>query len=131
MLGKREPEVYGSDTLEDIQKYTAESVQDLKVSLDWKQSNIEGEIVDMIQNAVNDGTEGLIINPAAFSHTSVAIHDALKLLKIPKIEVHLSNTNHREEFRQIKLTAKSCDIIMEGLKRNAYCVAIVALTKLK
>lgn len=125
MLGKREPEVYGTDSLADIQKYTEEKLKSESVSLEWFQSNIEGEIVSKIQEAFDKNEiDALIINPGAYSHTSVAIYDALLILKTKIIEVHLSNTHKRESFRQSKLTARASTIIMEGLGKNAYLLAI-------
>ena len=106
------------------QKYTEEKLSKEKVSLRWFQSNDEREIIETIQGATKLDYDALIINPAAFSHTSVAILDALKMLEIPVIEVHLSNTHLREEFRQVKLTAKASTIIMEGLGKRAYLMAV-------
>ncbi|CBW25071.1 3-dehydroquinate dehydratase [Halobacteriovorax marinus SJ] len=129
LLGTREPEVYGSDNLSDIEKYTNEQLKLLwnePVELDWYQSNIEGEIVNKVQELLKSDYEALIINPAAYSHTSVAILDALKTLNIPVIEVHLSNTHLRDAFRQQKLTAKSSTIIMEGLGKRAYLLGILS-----
>ena len=124
MLGTRETDIYGDQSLEDIQKYTEEKLSKEKVSLRWFQSNDESEIIETIQGATKLDYDALIINPAAFSHTSVAILDALKMLEIPVIEVHLSNTHLREEFRQVKLTAKASTIIMEGLGKRAYLMAV-------
>jgi 3-dehydroquinate dehydratase-2 len=127
MLGTREPEVYGSLTLGEIKVHTEEFFKESpkEVKIEWFQSNIEGELVEKIQKASQDQKlKALIINPAAYSHTSVAIYDALCLLKIPIIEVHISNTHKRESFRQSKLTAKASTIIMEGLGKNAYLLAI-------
>lgn len=125
-LGKREPEIYGKLTLEDIQKLTEKKLNSYPVELDWFQSNIEGEIVDKIQQFSETNADALIINPAAYSHTSVAILDALKLVKCPIIEVHLSNTHHREDFRSLKLTAKASTIIMEGLGEISYYLAVLS-----
>lgn len=124
MLGAREPSIYGSLTFNEIKKYTEERLETQEVKLHWFQSNIEGEIVERIQGAVSENFTALVINPAAYSHTSVAILDALKLLKCKIIEVHLTNTHRREEFRQVKLTAKASDIIIEGLGKDAYYLAI-------
>ena len=125
MLGKREPEVYGSLTLKEIQEFTEKSLEKDNVSLEWFQSNIEGEIVTKIQEAFEKNYKALIINPGAYSHTSVAIYDALQIIKkFPIIEVHISNTHRREEFRQQKLTAKASTIIMEGLGKIAYLTAV-------
>lgn len=124
MLGTREPETYGSLTLEEIKEFTEKSLIADQVLLEWYQSNIEGEIVSRIQDASKHSYKALIINPGAYSHTSVAIYDALQMIKYPIIEVHLSNTYRREEFRQAKLTAKASTIIMEGLGKIAYLTAV-------
>lgn len=124
MLGTREPEIYGSLTLKEIIDFTEKSLSNKNCELVWFQSNIEGEIVTKIQDSLKQDFSALVINPGAYSHTSVAILDALHMVKIPVIEVHLSNTHRREEFRQTKLTAKASTIIMEGLGKNAYLMAI-------
>jgi 3-dehydroquinate dehydratase-2 len=124
MLGTREPETYGTLTLQEIQDFTQKSLDKDDVTLEWFQSNIEGEIVTKIQEATKKNYKALIINPGAYSHTSVAIYDALQMIKFPVIEVHLSNTHRREEFRQTKLTAKASTIIMEGLGKIAYLTAV-------
>ncbi len=123
MLGKREPDVYGSLTLSDIEKYTAEKLHN-EATLEWFQSNLEGEIVDRLQRAAAQNFKAIIINPGGYSHTSVAIHDAIKILKIPVIEVHISNVYQRESFRQTLLTAKACMAIMTGLGKDAYWLAV-------
>ena len=123
MLGTREPEVYGKETLDDLIKFTESKVNG-KAQLEWYQSNVEGEIVSRIQKAHSEGYDALIINPGGYAHTSVAIHDALKILKIPVIEVHLSQVYKREEFRHTLLTAKAASAIMSGLGRQSYYVAI-------
>ena len=123
MLGQREPEIYGNLTLLEIIEYTEKKCEQ-KCECVWYQSNIEGDIVTRIQEATKQDFSALVINPGAYSHTSVAILDALHILKIPIIEVHLSNTHRREDFRQTKLTAKASTIIMEGLGKNAYFMAI-------
>jgi 3-dehydroquinate dehydratase-2 len=95
------------------------------LTLEWYQSNLEGEIVERIQMAFESNDYCcLIINPAGYTHTSVAIYDALKLIKCPIIEVHLTNTHKREEFRQSKLTSKAATAIIEGLGKNSYLLAI-------
>ena len=114
MLGTREPEIYGSSTLSEIQNYTEMNLDKQSIKLEWFQSNIEGEIVSKIQEL-------------ASAHASVAIYDALMLLQIPIVEVHLSNTHKREEFRQIKITARAAKYCMEGLGKNAYLMAIKTL----
>lgn len=124
MLGTREPEIYGKLTLQEIKNHTESQLAERNCQLEWFQSNIEGEIVERIQQLTKQDFKALVINPGAYSHTSIAILDALKLLKIPIIEVHLSNTHAREEFRQVKMTAKSSTIVMEGLGKNSYLMAI-------
>lgn len=125
LLGKREPEIYGTLTLADIQKYTEEKLKNEQVQLEWHQANHEGELIDVIHQVFKrDDIEALIINPGAYSHTSVAIYDALKILKIPIIEVHLTNIHSRESFRQSKITAKASTAILEGLHKKAYLMAI-------
>ncbi len=98
MLGMREPEIYGTQTLADIEKLCSDAGKDFGMTVDFRQSNHEGELVTWIQDACGKA-DGLIINAAAYTHTSVAIHDALKLLKCPLVEVHLSNPKDREPFR--------------------------------
>jgi len=126
MLGKREPEFYGSESLEDIQLWTNEKIKS-EASITWFQSNIEGEIVTRIQKAVSEDYNALIINPGGYAHTSVSIHDALKILKFPVIEVHLSQVYKREEFRHTLLTAKAASAIMSGLGKQSYYIAIKSL----
>jgi len=123
LLGKREPHIYGTETLEDIALWTKSKLGS-QIELEWFQSNIEGEIVERIQEAFLENWHALIINPGGYSHTSVAIHDALKILKIPIIEVHLSQIYQREEFRHTMLTAKAATAIMTGLGKQSYYVAI-------
>lgn len=123
MLGQREPDVYGKESLDEIIKFTEAKVNS-SVSLEWYQSNIEGELVSRIQAAHSDDFDALIINPGGYAHTSVAIHDALKILKIPVIEVHLSQVYKREEFRHTLLTAKAATAIMTGFGKQTYYIAI-------
>jgi 3-dehydroquinate dehydratase II len=124
MLGTREPEVYGADSLKDVQNWTEDKLKKESVELEWFQSNIEGEIVTKIQAASKENLKALIINPGAYSHTSIAIYDALKLIKDPIVEVHLSNTHGREPFRSTKITARASTIVLEGLGKQAYFQAI-------
>lgn len=126
MLGQRETAIYGNLSLEQI-KFHTESKLIENVNLTWFQSNIEGEIVERIQASLSEDYSGIIINPAAYSHTSVAIYDALKMVKVPIVEVHLSNVYSREEFRQTMLTAQAASIIMSGLGKDAYYMAVMAL----
>lgn len=126
MLGKREPMVYGPDSLEDIIRETEASWAG-KVELVWYQSNLEGEIITKIQECYNSDIEALIINPGGYSHTSVAIYDALKIITIPIIEVHLSQIYARESFRHTLLTAKAASSIMSGFGKQSYHLAVSAL----
>lgn len=126
MLGQREPEVYGTESLDDIRLWTEAKIKP-KVNTTWYQSNLEGEIVGRIQKAFSENYDALIINPGGYAHTSVAIHDALKILKIPIIEVHLSQVYQREEFRHTLLTAKAASAIMSGLGKQSYYIAIHSL----
>jgi 3-dehydroquinate dehydratase II len=126
MLGKREPEIYGTETLNDIRHWTDSKTKTV-AKTEWFQSNLEGEIVSRIQAASTELFDALVINPGGYAHTSVAIHDALKILKIPIIEVHLSQVYQREEFRHTLLTAKAATAIMSGLGKQSYYIAIKSL----
>ena len=122
LLGKREPSIYGDLTLENINKEISNYGEELNLETFFFQSNIEGEIVNKIQ--ASDKSDGIIINAAAFTHTSVAIHDALKSLDLPKIEVHISNIYKREEFRHKSLISNVVDGIICGLGANSYKLAM-------
>jgi 3-dehydroquinate dehydratase-2 len=126
MLGEREPEIYGRDTLQDLESYTNSRLKG-QAHCEWYQSNLEGELVTRIQQACSQDYDALIINPGGYAHTSVALHDALKILKIPIIEVHLSQVYRREEFRHTLLTAKAASAIMSGLGKQSYYRAIQSL----
>jgi len=130
LLGKREPEIYGKMTLEDINTKIKDFCVKRKISVDFFQSNIEGEIVNEIQKLNNQKASGLIINAAAFTHTSVAILDALNILKIPKIEINMSNIYKREEFRQKSLISQSVDGIICGFGFESYIYAVNAIDKI-
>ncbi len=126
LLGTREPEIYGNHSLAEIENITLKLLKSNKMecSIEWFQSNSESEIVDKVQSLGAGSADLLVINPGAYSHTSVAILDALKSVSIPKIEVHLSHTLKREEFRHKKLTALGCDAVIEGLGPIGYFTAI-------
>ncbi len=127
-LGQREPEIYGHTTLADIDRDLVQMGKALKVRVETFQSNHEGAIVDKIQVA---GTfDGLIINPAAYTHTSVAIRDALLLLKIPMIEIHLSNINKREPFRHVSMIADIVTARMAGFGAQGYLLALEAMVRM-
>jgi 3-dehydroquinate dehydratase-2 len=128
MLGMREPEIYGSQTLDDINGMCAEKAAELGWSLAFRQSNHEGELVSWIQEA--RGTfDGVIINAAAYTHTSVAIHDALKLLDAPVIEVHISNPKEREEFRHHSYIEPIAAHVIAGQGANGYVLALEKLSE--
>lgn len=126
MLGSREPEVYGSDTLASIDASIAEMAKSNNVSLETFQSNLEGEIVDRIQQAAADQTQIIIINPAAFTHTSVAIRDAFLASSVPFIEVHLSNVHAREDFRKHSYLSDIASGVISGFGKNSYLLAFEA-----
>lgn len=129
LLGKREPEVYGQVTLEDLNRHLSSVAAALGVEVKFFQSNHEGDIVDRIAAAMNDQTDGLVINPAAYTHTSIAIHDALLAVKLPSLEVHISNISARDSFRQHSMTAPACMGMIAGLGVSGYEWAIRALAK--
>jgi 3-dehydroquinate dehydratase-2 len=126
MLGSREPEVYGSDTLASIDASIAEMAKSNNVKLETFQSNLEGEIVDRIQQAAADQTQIIIINPAAFTHTSVAIRDAFLASSVPFIEVHLSNVHAREDFRKHSYLSDIASGVISGFGKNSYLLALEA-----
>lgn len=108
MLGIREKNIYGSETYEDLVKLIEMTAEENAIEVEVYQSNHEGALVDRIQQAYFDGTKGIVINPAAYTHTSVAILDALKAVNLPTVEVHLSDVSQREDFRQISYAGKAC-----------------------
>jgi len=126
LLGTREPEIYGTTTLTEIDAALASRGRDLGVELESLQSNSEGALVDAIQGA-QGSADGIVINPAAYSHTSVAIRDALKAVGLPAVEVHLSNPAAREEFRHIDLVAGACQGVIAGFGRDGYLIALEQL----
>ena len=126
LLGKREPEIYGHVTMEQIETKTKEHSSKKNIDVDFYQSNVEGEIVNKIQD-VSEKISGLIINAAAFTHTSVAILDALNTLTMPKIEIHLSNIYAREEFRHKSMISKSVNGVICGFGLNSYILAVDAI----
>lgn len=128
MLGKRDPEVYGSETLTDIEENLQGEFP--KIDFEFLQSNHEGELIDAIQKARDGSVDALIANWGGFTHSSVAIHDALELLEIPKVEVHLSNIHAREEFRERSITGKAMDGIITGFGSISYSLGIEAALKI-
>jgi 3-dehydroquinate dehydratase-2 len=128
LLGEREKNQYGNFTLENIEKNCNYYANKNNIKLSMFQSNIEGELVSQIQNSRNS-QDGLIINAGGYTHTSVAIHDALKILKIPIIELHISNIYNREEFRHKSLISKVAKGIICGLGAEGYIMSLEAMKK--
>ena len=126
LLGEREPEVYGRKTLEEITGEVRALGEELGVDTDFFQSNSEGELVDAVQGAAGV-YRGLIINPAAYTHTSVALRDALAAVALPAVEVHLSNIHSREGVREKSLTAPACRGVIAGFGAAGYLLALRAL----
>lgn len=127
MLGERDQAIYGKDSLEDINSLIVERASELDIDVDFFQSNHEGFIVDRIQALVKSDYDGLIINPAGFTHYSIVIRDAIEVLKIPIIEVHLSNIYQREDFRTKSVIAPVCTGQISGLGKAGYIIAIDAM----
>jgi 3-dehydroquinate dehydratase-2 len=127
LLGKREVSVYGRVTIKSINKALQEEARFLKVTLGIMQSNHEGDIVDLIGKAATQGYQGILINPAAYTHTSVAIRDALLASELPAVEVHLSNIYKREEFRHQSMTVAACIGQIAGFGKDSYILGLKAL----
>lgn len=128
MLGIREPEIYGKSTYQDLEKLILDYASKSGDYIEIKQSNYEGEIIDFIQQAYSK-YEGIIINPAAYTHTSIAILDALKSVGIPYVEVHISDINKREEFRKISYIRESAKASVIGKGFDGYIEAIEILKR--
>ena len=126
MLGKREPDIYGRKDYEALEKSIKEHAQKKGAQADFYQSNIEGEIVDRIQAAVGE-YDGIVINPAAYTHYSIAILDALKAVDVPAVEVHISHIAQRDEFRHKSVTAAGCIGQIAGFGFDSYLLAVDAL----
>ena len=129
MLGLREPDIYGDQTLDDIKGLCLEKAQALGMEIDFRQSNHEGVLVEWLQQA-RGVFDGIVINAAAYTHTSIAIHDALKILDIPIIEVHLSNPKDREEFRHNSYIEPLADEVIAGEGARGYLLALEKLKEL-
>jgi 3-dehydroquinate dehydratase-2 len=129
LLGEREQSQYGSITFDELKKECIKKSKELNINLNFSQSNIEGEIVNFIQEARNN-CDGIIINAAGFTHTSVAIRDALSIFKKPIIELHISNIYKREEFRQKSLISDVVTGGIFGIGANGYILAIIAMQKM-
>lgn len=128
LLGQREKAVYGTVTLPDIEQSLRSTYPEL--SFTFVQSNHEGELIDALHQARDNGVDGVIANWGGFTHTSVAIHDALELLSVPKVEVHLSNIHAREEFRERSVTGRAMDGIITGFGLKSYLLGVEAVKHL-
>ena len=128
MLGIREPDIYGKNTFDDLLQLIRTTADELNIEVSQFQSNHEGEIVDHIQMAYGQ-FDGIVINPAAYTHTSVAILDALKSVGIPAVEVHISDVDSRESFRQISYAGMACKKTIKGLGLSGYKIALQYLAE--
>ena len=129
MLGIREQNMYGAMKLEDIHAQMENFAKQSGVEIEFFQSNLEGEIVDRVQECLGDA-DGIIINPAAYTHSSIAIRDAISAVRIPTIEVHISNIHQREEFRQKSITAAVCTGQISGFGPFSYHMAMVGMIQI-
>ena len=128
LLGKRDENVYGTETLSDIEQLLNDSFSDHDFI--FVQSNHEGDLIDSIQSARSGTIDAIVANWGGFTHSSVAIHDALELVKIPKVEVHISNIHAREDFRERSITGKAMDGIITGFGINSYVLGVQAALQL-
>ena len=128
MLGIREPGIYGKQTFQDLLQLLSDTASALNVTVEQYQSNHEGDLVDKIQAAYGN-TDGIVINPAAYTHTSVAILDALKSVSIPAVEVHISDVDSREAFRQVSYAGLACEKTIKGQGLDGYRQAIEYLVE--
>lgn len=129
MLGIREPDIYGSSTYQDLQRMISDRARARGVEVSFFQSNHEGALVDAIQQAYFDGVDGIILNPAAYTHTSVALCDAVKAVAIPTVEVHISDVTQREDFRQVSYVRSACVATVMGKGFAGYLEAMDLLLK--
>jgi len=130
LLGSREPEIYGRATLADVEKLCRATAKRHELAVQFRQSNHEGEIVDWIQQARADKAAGLVINPAGYGHTSVAILDALTAMEAPVIEVHISNVHARESFRRRTYVSQAARAVICGFGIEGYALAITGLASM-
>jgi 3-dehydroquinate dehydratase-2 len=130
LLGTREPEIYGTETLDDISARLVDRADELGVELDIRQSNHEGHLIDWLHEARAKGAKAVIFNPGGYSHTSVALHDAVKAIGTPVIEVHLSDPGTREAFRHTDLVALAAAQVIKGQGAKGYLLALDAAARL-
>ncbi len=130
LLGTREPEIYGDETLDDIAGMLEDRALDLGLEIDMRQSNHEGHLVDWLHEAQASGALAVLLNAGAYSHTSIALHDAIKAIRTPVIEVHLSNPHKRDTFRHRSYVGMAALGTVAGFGANSYLVALEAVAKL-
>jgi 3-dehydroquinate dehydratase II len=130
LLGMREPEIYGTDTLDDIAGRLEDQAQAVGAAIDFRQSNHEGHLIDWIQEAGASGAKAVLLNAGGFTHTSIAIHDAIKAIKVPVIEVHLSDPHKREEFRHLSYVGMAAMACFAGHGAKSYELALDAALQL-
>jgi 3-dehydroquinate dehydratase-2 len=130
LLGLREPEIYGTDTLDDIAGQMEDRARDLDLAIDMRQSNHEGHLVDWLHEAQAVGAKAVILNAAAYTHTSLAIHDAIKSISTPVIEVHMSNPHARESFRHQSHVGRAARGTIAGFGALSYLLALEAAARL-
>ncbi|HEY1181547.1 MAG TPA: type II 3-dehydroquinate dehydratase [Rhodocyclaceae bacterium] len=126
LLGMREPDIYGHDTLDDIAALLEDRAQKLGLEIEMRQSNHEGHLIDWLHEAQADGAKAVLLNAGAFTHTSLALHDAIKSIRIPVIEVHLSNPHAREEFRHKSYVGMATKGSIAGFGARSYVLALEA-----
>ena len=130
LLGFREPTIYGNDSLDDIRRMLTKRADELGVEIDMRQSNHEGHLVDWIQEANASGAKAVLINPGAYTHTSIALHDAIKGVSVPVIEVHLSNPHAREAFRHVSYVGQAAKGSIMGFGVQSYMLALDAAARI-
>ncbi|KAK0340601.1 hypothetical protein LTR94_029869, partial [Friedmanniomyces endolithicus] len=130
LLGLREPAIYGSDTLDDIAGMLEDRARELGLQIDLRQSNHEGHLVDWLHEAQAEGAKAVLLNAGAYTHTSIALHDAIKAVKTPVIEVHLSNPHKREEFRHVSYVGRAARGTVAGFGALSYLVALEAAARI-
>lgn len=128
-LGRREPELYGDKSLKDVNAMIVDRAATLDVGVTMRQSNHEGQLIDWLYEAEDEGVEGVILNAAGFTHTSVALRDAIAAVNVPVIEVHLTNTAKREDFRHRSLIAPVCTGTISGFGAHSYLLALDAASR--
>lgn len=128
LLGMREPEIYGSDTLDDIAGMLEDRARELGLQIEMRQTNHEGMLVDWLQEAQAEGARAVLLNAAAYTHTSIALLDAIRAIRTPVVEVHLSDPTKREEFRHISYVGMAAAKTVQGHGAKSYLIALEAVT---